>query len=95
MKKACGFMPAIHRDAELAPRDVVARAIHREIAQGHKVFLDCRDALGDTFSQRFPTVYAACKSAGIDPARAAHSGGARRALSHGRDRIGRAWTLVD
>lgn len=62
------FMPAIHRDAELAPRDVVARAIHREIAAGHKTFLDCREALGDTFASRFPTVYAACKSAGIDPA---------------------------
>ena len=30
------FMPAIHADAELAPRDVVARAIHREIARGPK-----------------------------------------------------------
>jgi L-aspartate oxidase len=62
------FMPSIHRDAELGPRDVVARAIHREIAAGHSVFLDCREALGDTFASRFPTVYAACKSAGIDPA---------------------------
>jgi L-aspartate oxidase len=67
-EKGLRFMPAIHRDAELAPRDVVARAIHREIAAGHKVFLDCREALGDTFAARFPTVYAACKSAGIDPA---------------------------
>jgi L-aspartate oxidase len=67
-EKGLRFMPAIHRDAELAPRDVVARAIHREIAAGHKVLLDCREALGDTFAARFPTVYAACKSAGIDPA---------------------------
>ena len=36
-EKGTRFMPAIHRDAELAPRDVVARAIHREIAAGHKV----------------------------------------------------------
>ena len=28
------FMPAIHADAELAPRDIVARALHREIARG-------------------------------------------------------------
>ncbi len=62
------FMQAIHADAELAPRDVVARAIHREIAQGHKVFLDCREALGSSFSEHFPTVYAACRAAGIDPA---------------------------
>jgi L-aspartate oxidase len=62
------FMPAIHADAELAPRDVVARAIHRQIAQGHKVFLDCREALGASFADHFPTVYATCQSAGIDPA---------------------------
>ncbi|HEY5237316.1 MAG TPA: L-aspartate oxidase [Rhizomicrobium sp.] len=62
------FMPAIHANAELAPRDVVARAIHREIAKGHRVYLDCREALGEKFASHFPTVYAACKSAGIDPA---------------------------
>jgi L-aspartate oxidase len=62
------FMPAVHPDAELAPRDVVARAIHREIARGHRVFLDCRDAIGADFPRAFPTVYAACTSAGIDPA---------------------------
>ncbi|HEY2032783.1 MAG TPA: L-aspartate oxidase [Rhizomicrobium sp.] len=62
------FMLAIHPDAELGPRDVVARAIHREIARGHKVFLDCREAIGAKFADRFPTVYAACISAGIDPA---------------------------
>ncbi len=61
------FMPAIHPDAELGPRDVVARAIHRQIAAGHKVFLDCRAALGTAFEARFPTVYATCASAGIDP----------------------------
>jgi L-aspartate oxidase len=67
----CGmrFMPAIHKDAELAPRDVVARAIHREIAGGHKVFLDCREAVGAEFPVHFPTVYAACQSAGVDPVR--------------------------
>jgi L-aspartate oxidase len=62
------FMPAIHADAELAPRDIVARAIHREITRGHKVFLDCRAAVGTRFADRFPTVYEICKSAGIDPA---------------------------
>ena len=62
------FMPAIHPDAELGPRDVVARAIHHEIAFGHKVFLDCRKAVGAKFAQEFPTVYAACREEGIDPA---------------------------
>jgi L-aspartate oxidase len=63
------FMPAIHPAAELAPRDVVARAIHREIARGERVFLDCSDAIGDNFASRFPTVHATCVSAGIDPAK--------------------------
>ena len=62
------FMPQVHAAAELAPRDVVARAIHREIARGHRVFLDCRTPVGDTFPTRFPTVYSACREAGIDPA---------------------------
>jgi L-aspartate oxidase len=46
----------------------VARAIHREIANGHGAFLDCRTAIGFKFADHFPTVYAACRSAGIDPA---------------------------
>ena len=63
------FMPSAHADAELAPRDVVARAIHRQITSGRRVFLDCRDAIGARFADHFPTVHAACMSAGIDPAR--------------------------
>ena len=63
------FMPALHRDAELAPRDVVARAIHRQIANGHQAFLDCRQAIGAEFPAHFPTVYEACRTAGIDPVR--------------------------
>ena len=63
------FMTAVHALAELAPRDVVARAIHREIANGHRVYLDCRDAIGAKFANHFPTVFAACQSAGIDPSR--------------------------
>lgn len=61
------FMPALHADAELGPRDVVARAIHRQIAQGHKVYLDCRAAIGAHFPDHFPTVYKACIAANIDP----------------------------
>jgi L-aspartate oxidase len=63
------FMQAVHAKAELAPRDIVARAIHRQIAGGHRVFLDCRDAIGAKFAQHFSTVHAACMGAGIDPAR--------------------------
>ncbi|HUO92467.1 MAG TPA: L-aspartate oxidase [Rhizomicrobium sp.] len=61
------FMTAVHPSAELAPRDIVARGIHREIMRGHKVFLDCREAVGAKFPEHFPTVYAACREAGIDP----------------------------
>ncbi|MBS0471779.1 MAG: L-aspartate oxidase [Proteobacteria bacterium] len=62
------FMLDVHKDAELAPRDIVARALHRERAQGRKTYLDCTKAIGAAFAQRFPTVFAACKDAGIDPA---------------------------
>lgn len=62
------FMTRVHNDAELAPRDIVARAIHRQIVSGSRVFLDCRHAIGADFARHFPTVYAACMSAGIDPA---------------------------
>lgn len=59
------FMPAIHPDAELAPRDVVARASWERLDAG--VFLDAREAVGERFPQRFPTVYASCIASGIDP----------------------------
>jgi len=62
------FMLDVHPDAELAPRDVVARALHRERAAGHKTYLDCTKAIGAAFAQRFPTVHGACVDAGIDPA---------------------------
>jgi L-aspartate oxidase len=55
--------------AELAPRDVVARAIWRRRAEGHRVFLDARRALGERFAARFPVIAAICRAAGIDPAR--------------------------
>lgn len=55
--------------AELAPRDVVARAISVEIARGGKVFLDARIALGHRFATRFPVIAALCGEAGIDPAK--------------------------
>jgi len=61
------FMPAIHPDAELAPRDVVARAIFDRRQAGHTVLLDAREAVGDAFPEMFPTVFASCMQAGIDP----------------------------
>ena len=61
------FMPAIHKDAELAPRDIVARANFRQIKAGRKVFLDTRQALGPRILTAFPTVAKYCADAGIDP----------------------------
>jgi L-aspartate oxidase len=61
------FMVAVHPLAELAPRDIVARAIHNEIVAGHGAFLDCRAAIGAEFAEKFPTVYRYCREAGIDP----------------------------
>lgn len=62
------FMVALHKDAELAPRDVVARGIFAEVRAGRGAFLDCRTAVPD-FAAEFPTVYGYCQAAGIDPAR--------------------------
>jgi L-aspartate oxidase len=63
------FMLTVHADAELAPRDIVARAVHRENTSGHGAFLDCRAAVGDAIADHFPTVYTSCKAVGIDPVR--------------------------
>jgi L-aspartate oxidase len=61
------FMKAVHPDAELAPRDVVARAVHRQNQTAKGAFLDCTTAVGNAFPTRFPAVFAACQQAGIDP----------------------------
>jgi L-aspartate oxidase len=53
--------------AELAPRDVVARAVWRHIAAGHRAFLDARNVRGLDFARRFPAITAFCHEAGIDP----------------------------
>ncbi len=63
----CRFMLNQHPAAELAPRDLVARAVWRARHATGRVFLDARNAVGNTFPQRFPTVFAACREAGIDP----------------------------
>ncbi|HYU36133.1 MAG TPA: L-aspartate oxidase [Thermoanaerobaculia bacterium] len=61
------FMPDEHPDAELAPRDVVARAIWRRRVAGEEVVLDARAAVGDAFPERFPRVFEICRSRGLDP----------------------------
>ena len=61
------FMLAEHEAAELAPRDVVARAVWRQLQAGHTAFLDAREAIGARFADRFPTVFALCQQQGLDP----------------------------
>jgi L-aspartate oxidase len=91
------FMQGLHPMADLAPRDVVAKAIMtkmRETGAEH-VWLDARDFGEDTWRMRFPTILASCREHGIDPvhdlipvAPACHyaSGGVRTDL-HGRTSV--------
>jgi L-aspartate oxidase len=91
------FMAGQHELAELAPRDVVAKGIHRVLrATGaDHVYLDARHLGREFLEQRFPTIVASTRAAGVDPASdlipvapAAHyaSGGVRTDL-HGRTSI--------
>ena len=66
-------MQGVHPQEDLAPRDVVASAISTRMAEapggiGDHVFLDATN-MGERFYTRFPSITAACRSAGIDPAR--------------------------
>jgi L-aspartate oxidase len=62
------FMPDYHELAELAPRDVVSRAIFSEMKKYGKshVFLNLRHLGADFIRKRFPNIYNACLSYGID-----------------------------
>ncbi|MDN5717130.1 MAG: FAD-dependent oxidoreductase, partial [Janibacter sp.] len=64
------FMAGLHPMADLAPRDVVARAIleRMEATGTDHVQLDARHLGGDFLEQRFPTIVARCRELGIDPA---------------------------
>lgn len=62
------FMVGEHPDAELAPRDVVARAIYRRRQSGSPVYLDATP-VGGSLPDRFPTVFELCMEDGIDPRR--------------------------
>jgi L-aspartate oxidase len=62
------FMQALHPDAELAPRDVVARGIARQMAkQGARpVLLDATKLGAEFLARRFPTIDAAVRERGFD-----------------------------
>jgi L-aspartate oxidase len=62
-------MQGVHELADLAPRDVVARAITRRmIDSGHPhLWLDARHLGGAFWETRFPTILATCRRHGVDP----------------------------
>ncbi|MFJ8214575.1 L-aspartate oxidase [Streptomyces sp. NPDC096033] len=91
------FMVGQHELAELAPRDIVAKAITRRMQEQDTLhmYLDGRHFGAEMWENRFPTILAACRSHGIDPVTepipvspAAHhaSGGVRTDL-HGRTTV--------
>ncbi|HWD78525.1 MAG TPA: L-aspartate oxidase [Kribbella sp.] len=65
------FMQGQHELADLAPRDVVAKAIMRQMLATGKdhVYLDARHFGDEKWRVRFPTILASCRSHGIDPVR--------------------------
>ncbi|GBE22475.1 L-aspartate oxidase [bacterium BMS3Bbin01] len=62
------IMEGVHPDADLAPRDLVARTVWRRMQQGHRIGLDATH-LGEQFPERFPTVWEAAGAYGLDPRR--------------------------
>ena len=64
------FMPQYHEDAELAPRDIVSRAIVRQLGKvrDSNVYLDMRHLSAGRLQERFPVIYRACAEFDIDMA---------------------------
>ncbi|MCG3138560.1 MAG: L-aspartate oxidase [Phycisphaerae bacterium] len=62
------FMPEYHPAAELAPRDVVSRAIRQHLAKTrtNSVYLDVRHFPRGEFRQRFPTIAQMCSDFDLD-----------------------------
>jgi L-aspartate oxidase len=93
------FMTDVHKDAELAPRDIVAREIFSQTQAGNRPMLDTRAALGEEVLTRFPAVAEACARAGLNPveqpipvavAAHYHMGGVDTD-EHGRSSLSRLW----
>jgi len=65
------FMSRYHALADLAPRDVVARAIDKETKERGEthVLLDTREFDPDWFAERFPNISGTCERVGLNPTR--------------------------
>jgi L-aspartate oxidase len=63
------FMQGVHELADLAPRDVVAKAITRRMNETGKphMWLDARHLGAAFWERRFPTILATCRQHGVDP----------------------------
>lgn len=63
------FMARYDARKDLAPRDIVARAIDSEMKRTgtEYVYLDCRHMDKEKFLQHFPNIYDRCRESGIDP----------------------------
>ncbi|MEV7023602.1 L-aspartate oxidase [Kitasatospora sp. NPDC093558] len=91
------FMVGQHELAELAPRDIVAKAITRRMQEqgAEHMYLDGRHFGAAMWEQRFPTILASCRAHGVDPvtepipvAPAAHyASGGIRTDRHGRTTV--------
>src|SRR4029079_14710754 len=62
------FMPSYHEKAELAPRDIVARAIVSEMkrTETDRVYLDITHLDASRITARFPQIYRHCLEHGVD-----------------------------
>ncbi|WP_372734845.1 L-aspartate oxidase, partial [Nocardioides sp.] len=63
------FMQGVHKLADLAPRDVVAKAIMRKMMETGRphMWLDARHLGAEFWEKRFPTILATTRSYGVDP----------------------------
>jgi L-aspartate oxidase len=70
-KNGVRFMADYHPQLELAPRDVVSRAMLAQMAKTHftHVFLDARHMSEQSFRERFPGIYDMCMSFDVNPAK--------------------------
>ncbi len=66
--KGEAFMERYDKRKDLAPRDIVARAIDHEMKRAgtEYVWLDCRHFSKEKFTEHFPNIYEKCLSVGID-----------------------------
>ncbi len=70
-KNGSRFMQKYDERLELAPRDIVTRAIYKEMKEQNlkNVWLDATHISEEKFSKRFPTIYQTCKEYGINPSK--------------------------